>query len=202
MNNNDTRGEEQEDLIVPEKSSKLISPKLDTISRDSLSLPEPYRLTKQLSYGDGISVITMETKSTLQNRMASGGGEREALFSFDDMKRPPSSITVESAGSGSKGEENNAVGKTLIAPQFTKLQKVIPEIETEDEKARVAKASLETSFILDNVEARIHARQKLRDEEEAAKLNEAETDDHAESDLGAPIEADDELNEIVNKIKR
>lgn len=196
LSNNNKRAEAQEDPNVPEKSSKLISPKLDTISGDSLSLPEPYRLTKQLSYGDGISVITMETKSTLQNRMASGGGEREALFSFDDMKRPPSSITVESAGSGSKGEENNAVGKTLIAPQFTKLQKVIPEIETEDEKARVAKASLETSFILDNVEARIQARQKLREEEEVAKLNEAETDDHAESELGAPIKADDELNEI------
>ena len=56
-----------------------------------------------------------------------------------------------------------------MSPQFTKLQKVIPEIETEDEKARVAKASLETSFILDNVEARIHARQKLRDEEEEAE---------------------------------
>ena len=99
---NDTRGEEQEDLIVPEKSSKLISPKLDTISRDSLSLPEPYRLTKQLSYGDGISVITMETKSTLQhNRMAPYHQVQESarhMFSFDDMKRPPSSITVESAG--------------------------------------------------------------------------------------------------------
>jgi hypothetical protein len=150
------------------------------------------RITSKSSYtskafDDGISVMTMETKATLPLRATHRVGDGDAIYSFDEMlKRPPNSIIVESSGSGSDGINVDKPQTTTIS----KLQRVIPEIETEDEKAKLAEASSEAAAKLDNVEARIRARYRLM-EEEAAKKNQT----------GTLMETHDELSDMESMFR-
>ncbi len=176
-------------------SSESARDKLENISGSPPNLGYDYklrRITSKSSYtskafDDGISVMTMETKGTLPLRATHRVGDGDAIYSFDEMlKRPPNSIIVESSGSGSDGINVDKPQTTTIS----KLQRVIPEIETKDEKAKLAEASSEAAAKLDNVEARIRARYMLM-EEEAAKKNQT----------GTLMEAHDELSDMESMFR-
>ncbi|KAL3816192.1 hypothetical protein ACHAXA_007310, partial [Cyclostephanos tholiformis] len=203
---------EQEKLVEssqskPPQSESALSPKsserkLEICNENSLNLGRDYNLKKAASniskaYDDGISVITMDTKITLPNRVAHPVGDGDAVYSFDQiLKRPPNSITVESSGIGSDGINVEKLQTTSI----TKLHRVAPEIETEDEKSKLAEASLIASAKLDNVEARIRARYRLMEEEAAKKKeNQMKTQDAVAMDT--LIEAHDELSDIESMFR-
>lgn len=133
-------------------------------------------------HDDNISLITMETKETLYGKR--GGhqpGEGEAAFSYAEMmRRPPDSIILDSSnsaggsggGGGTVAQTGNVNAKPPLSPEkmtkpASKINRLLPNYEkdTEDEKAKAAEASLEASAKLDNVEARILARHKLREDE-------------------------------------
>jgi hypothetical protein len=133
---------------------------------------------------DGISVITMETKSTMPFRLTPSVGGGDGMYSFDEiLKRPPNSITVESSGHGGDDIADTAL-------QATRLQ-----IKAEYEKAKLVEASSDTSAKLDSVEARIRARNRLMIEEEASKKRE-NTSKVRGLDLSTLIESHDELSDI------
>ena len=115
------------------------------------------------AFNDDISLITMETKETLFRNKG------EAVYSFAEMmRRPPASIIVD-GGSGSEqrggldesGQSTQQQQKQLVPP---KIQRMLPQYD-ESEKAKAAEISSEAAAKLDNVEARILARRKLREEE-------------------------------------
>jgi len=177
---------------------------LDTIgdSSPTKQLQNPYHLKQCQSYGDGISVITMETKSTqLQHQKPPAvGADGEAVYNFDEMmKRPPKNITLESSFSGSNdaGEESKTTKKST--PE--RLQLVIPEaVESPDEKAQAEKASLEGSAKLDDVEARIRARQKSR-EGDAKNKALAKADENRVAAQAVEQGVVAETNESLPKVK-
>jgi len=149
-------------------------------------LKDDHSLKMANSYGDGISVMTMETKGTLaQNRAATGnqrvGGDGEAIYGFEE--RPPSNITVDSSSASKEAAAGDAA-------EIPKVQRVIPMVETHDEKAMAEKASLEASAKLDNVEARIRARQ---DANNNALMK---ADNESDKGGGALMQADDELDDM------
>jgi len=177
---------------------------LDTIgdSSPTKQLQNPYHLKQCQSYGDGISVITMETKSTqLQHQKSPAvNADGEAVYNFDEMmKRPPKNITLESSFSGSNdaGEESKTTKKST--PE--RLQRVIPEaVESPDEKAQAEKASLEGSAKLDDVEARIRARQKSR-EGDAKNKALAKADENRVAAQAVEQGVVAETNESLPKVK-
>jgi len=177
---------------------------LDTIgdSSPTKQLQNPYHLKQCQSYGDGISVITMETKSTqLQHQKPPAvNADGEAVYNFDEMmKRPPKNITLESSFSGSNdaGEESKTTKKAT--PE--RLQRVIPEaVESPDEKAQAEKASFEGSTKLDDVEARIRARQKSR-EGDAKNKALAKADENRVAAQAVEQGVVAEANESLPKVK-
>lgn len=125
-------------------------------------LNEPYKFIMAPSYGDGISVITMETKGTLKTKKNDRG---EDTYSW--LQRPPNSITVE-GGSGSNIVQEQE--SPLSPERKSKLNKLLPDFdeEKEEDKAKASEAKLE-SVALNNVESRIRARRKIMEEEAKKK---------------------------------
>jgi hypothetical protein len=189
---------QSESAMSPKSSQR----KVETFSGNSPNLSHDYKIRRATSniskaYDDGISVITMETKITLPNRATHPVGDGDAVYSFDQMlKRPPNSITVESSGSGSDGINVEKLQTSLMS----KLHRVAPEIETEEEKSRLAEASLIAAAKLDNVEARIRARYKLM-EEEAAKKNENLVKPQDAVVMDTLLEAHDELSDMESMFR-
>ena len=253
MREREERGKVKETLIahVASTSSPVASPspvppppptsmsptKLETVEDDQQQPSPPssspklyyndYKLKQTNSYGDGISVITMETKSTWQQNRGAQHETRvdengEAVYSFDEMmKRPPNSITVESAGSGSQQQQqqhrqqDGEDGTPSLAERQSsapaKLQRAMPDVPlpSSEEKAQAEKTSLETLAKLDNVEARIRARHMLREEEAKNKAQLDEEGDTNEEEPGKLLtkSAEDDLSEMESmfqdtKIKR
>ncbi|KAL9183599.1 hypothetical protein ACHAXT_004455 [Thalassiosira profunda] len=176
------RGQQKEEQIL--KATGSPKERGEKKLPGSPNVHEDYKLKPTQSFGDGISVITMETKATMQ-RAAAGRpvtGDGEAVYGFDEMKRPPNSITVEdNSGSGKQEPHEGA---------FPKLQKVVPEMETLEEKEQAAEASAAMTAKMDDVEARIDAQRQLREEEEAQK-----------SPGGALMMADDELGDEAKEVE-
>ena len=188
-------------------SSDSAQDKLENISGSPPNLGYDYKLRRTTSkssytskaFDDGISVMTMETKSTLPLRATHRVGDGDAIYSFDEMlKRPPNSIIVESSGSASDGVNVDKPQTTI-----SKLQRVIPEIETEDEKAKLVEASSEAAAKLDNVEARIRARYRLMEEEAAKKKeNEMKAQRLARVDQTSTLmETHDELSDMESMFR-
>ena len=123
---------------------------------------EAYKLKKTPSYGDGISVITMETKGTLKAKKNDRG---EDIYTW--QQRPPNSITVE----GSKGSN----GTVKESPSQAKINKLLPDYEREKEEDKLKANDADLGSTLDNVEARIRARRKIMEAE--AKNKDDGTDD-------------------------
>lgn len=131
--------------------------KEDTIS--PLNLHEPYKLAMATSYGDGISVITMETKGTIRTKKNDRG---EEVYSW--LQRPPNSITVEGGSKGSKEDDISPLG------HMRKINRLLPDFDQEkkDDEAKARDAKLE-SMALNNVEARIRARRQIMEAEVKTK---------------------------------
>lgn len=132
------------------------------------------------AFNDDISLITMETKGTLNRNRPTEGGE--AVYSYTEMmRRPPASIIVDGGsssqqGMGSSPASNNSGDGTKRQQQFAppRIQRLLPEYEksSEVEKAKNAEISSDAAAKLDSVEARILARRQLR--EEQARISEDE----------------------------
>ena len=176
-----------------EKMMMICSPQsaLSSGSAAQMGLLSPdYDLLKTASHisnnDDGISVITMETKSTMPFKMTPSVGGGDGMYSFDEiLKRPPNSITVESSGHGGDDIADMALLTTRM------------QIKSEYEKAKLVESSSETSAKLDSVEARIRARNRMMMEEEISKKRE-NTSKVRGLDLSTLIESQDELSDIVN----
>jgi len=161
--------EKVSELRTVEKEETITSP----------TLREPYKFNMAPSYGDEISVITMETKETLKKKKNDRG---EDTYSW--LQRPPNSITVE-GGSGSKVEES-----PLSPERKSKINKLLPDFdqEKEEDKAKASDAKL-VPVALNDVEARIRARRKIMEEE--AK-NKAVSDVDAKKYTKTKIEKDND----------
>jgi len=145
------------------------------------NLQEPYNFNMAPSYGDGISVITMETKGTLRTKKNDGGED-----TYTWLQRPPNSIIVEGGSGGSKGQES-----PLSPERKSKINKLLPDFdqEKEEDKVKASNAKLE-SMTLNNVEARILARRKIM---EAEAKNKAISGVDASKDVETKIEKDSDV---------
>ncbi len=123
-------------------------------------LQEPYKFKMTPSYGDEISVITMETKETLKKKMTERG---EDTYSW--LQRPPNSITVEGGGGPN-------IQEPLSPERKSKINKLLPDFdqEKEEDKAKADDAKL-VPIALNDVEARIRARRRIMEEEAKKKTD-------------------------------
>ncbi|KAL7493622.1 hypothetical protein ACHAWT_005212 [Skeletonema menzelii] len=172
------------------------------LTTENPTLQEPYKFNMAPSYGDGISVITMETKETMKKKKNDRGED-----TYTWLQRPPNSITVE-GGSGSNIQES-----PLSPERKLKINKLLPDFdqEKEEDKAKADDAKL-VPVALNNVEARIHARRKIMEEEAKSKAvsgvdakkstnTKMEKDNHAVSDADDRTSIIEDAESFVGKQK-
>lgn len=180
VNEHRLKGEYKE-TISPPKSSPV-------------NLSNDYKLKPTDSYGDGISIITMDTKDTKHIQRAAIA-QNEDNFSFE--KRPPNSITL--AGKGDSGGS-----ETLGKNEKSELLKAVSDGDrtVSNEMAR------STSLKIDNVEARIKVRHEIMKEEAQLRafktMGMADDDDEVEDpdrDMPSLGEGDDQSSFVGRSLR-